>query len=104
MDAHDASAPDQRVSRDPLLRLSNAGVAPRRDPARAWTGALGGFIILLFITEVAVTGAALAAQAEVGILTASAVAAVVGRCCCSRPRLSTGARQPSLTNEDRPAR
>ncbi|WP_158693107.1 Na+/H+ antiporter NhaA [Streptomyces viridochromogenes] len=70
------------------------------------TAALGGigFTVSLFITDLAFTDAALIAQAKVGILTASTIAALAGTALLLTAPTGTGATTSVPSSEDRPER
>lgn len=89
-----------------LVRRLGWGALPGDMHHREILGAaaLGGigFTVSLFITDLAFTDAALIGQAKVGILTASAVAAVAGAALLLTAPAGTAARTPSSRHDDRP--
>ncbi|MER7741970.1 Na+/H+ antiporter NhaA [Streptomyces sp. NPDC096538] len=89
-----------------LARRLNWGALPANMHHREILGAaaLGGigFTVSLFITDLAFTEAVMIGQAKVGILTASAVAALVGTVLLLTAPAGTGVTTtPSASNEDR---
>jgi NhaA family Na+:H+ antiporter len=91
----------------PTWRAACGGAPCQRTRQREIAGvaALGGvgFTVSLFITDLAFTDAALISQAKVGILTASAVAALAGAVLLLTAPAGTGATRRRRANEDRGA-
>ncbi|MFI2433295.1 Na+/H+ antiporter NhaA [Streptomyces sp. NPDC018693] len=80
-----------------------AGMHPREILGTAALGGIG-FTVSLFITDLAFTDAALVAQAKVGILTASTVAALAGVMLLLTAPTGTHAATSGPPSEDRPER